>query len=51
VFFKRSSAFLATIFASAFVVEIAFDTTSDKLWDRANKGRQWKDIRDKYITN
>ncbi|KND04951.1 uncharacterized protein SPPG_08861 [Spizellomyces punctatus DAOM BR117] len=49
VFFRRSSAYLAGIFASAFAFEIAFDTVSDRVWDSINKGRQWKDIRDKYI--
>eukprot|EP00842_Homolaphlyctis_polyrhiza_P006422 jgi/Hompol1/6781/HPOL_005100-RA len=49
VFFKRSSSFLVTIFASAFVLDVAFDGFSNKLWDYANQGRQWKDIRHKYI--
>ena len=25
-----------------------FDTYTDKLWDRINAGRQWKDIRHLY---
>ncbi|KAI8925850.1 cytochrome b-c1 complex subunit 9 [Entophlyctis helioformis] len=51
VFFKRSSSYVATIFATAFVYELAFDGLTDKLWDNVNKGRQWKDIRSKYIEN
>lgn len=26
-----------------------FDQATDKLWDRLNKGKQWKDIRHKYV--
>ncbi|KAF9919224.1 hypothetical protein BX616_010959 [Lobosporangium transversale] len=45
---KRNSIFLTTIFVSAFAVEMAFDTISDRIWDNINKGRQWKDIAAKY---
>ncbi len=27
----------------------AFDTVTDGLWDRLNRGRQWKDIRHRYV--
>ncbi|KAF9434113.1 hypothetical protein BGZ76_008528 [Entomortierella beljakovae] len=47
---KRNSVFLTTIFVSAFVAEMAFDTVSDRVWDNLNKGRQWKDISAKYTT-
>ncbi|KAG0001557.1 hypothetical protein BGZ79_004500 [Entomortierella chlamydospora] len=47
---KRNSIFLTTIFVSAFAVEMAFDTVSDRIWDNINKGRQWKDISAKYTT-
>jgi ubiquinol-cytochrome c reductase subunit 9 len=47
--FKRNSVFLTTIFAAAFVFEMATDTGFNYIWDRVNKGRQWKDIRHKYI--
>ncbi|OWP04930.1 hypothetical protein B2J93_6976 [Marssonina coronariae] len=40
---------LGLVFASAFGFEMAWDTTTDKLWDRVNKGRQWKDIRARYV--
>lgn len=26
-----------------------FDQATDKLWDNINKGRQWKDIRSRYV--
>ncbi|KAG5355126.1 Cytochrome b-c1 complex subunit 9 [Yarrowia sp. B02] len=48
-FVKRNSAFVATIFASAFVFDMTFETAIDNLWDRLNAGKQWKDIRYKYI--
>ncbi|KAL1966302.1 hypothetical protein VTN77DRAFT_4655 [Rasamsonia byssochlamydoides] len=48
-FIQRNAVFLTTIFASAFAFEIAFDTASNKIWDSINRGRQWKDIRHKYI--
>jgi ubiquinol-cytochrome c reductase subunit 9 len=35
---KKNSVFVATIFASAFAFEVAFDTTSTKVWDNLNKG-------------
>ncbi|KAJ3089590.1 hypothetical protein HK102_005996 [Quaeritorhiza haematococci] len=47
--FRRSSTFVLGIFGSAFAFELAFDSASDKIWDSLNKGRQWKDIREKYI--
>ncbi|RKP10501.1 ubiquinol-cytochrome c reductase subunit 9 [Thamnocephalis sphaerospora] len=46
--FRRNSVFLAGIFASAFVVEIAFDGVSDRIWRNINKGRTWDDIKDRY---
>ncbi|KAI9360772.1 cytochrome b-c1 complex subunit 9 [Zopfochytrium polystomum] len=48
-FFKRSSVFITGIVAGAFAYEIAFDTGADMIWDSINKGRQWKDIRSKYV--
>ncbi|KUJ18578.1 ubiquinol-cytochrome C reductase, partial [Mollisia scopiformis] len=46
---RRNYMFLGVIFAGAFGFEMAFDNASDKIWDGLNKGRQWKDIRAKYI--
>ncbi|PSS16918.1 hypothetical protein M430DRAFT_141437 [Amorphotheca resinae ATCC 22711] len=48
-FVKRNFTFLGVIFASAFAFEIAFDITTDRIWDNINKGRQWKDIRSRYV--
>ncbi|KAI9498360.1 cytochrome b-c1 complex subunit 9 [Zychaea mexicana] len=47
-FFRKNSTFVATIFASAIAFEVGFDSLSDKIWDDVNKGKQWKDIKDKY---
>ncbi|KAI5363683.1 Putative cytochrome b-c1 complex subunit 9 [Septoria linicola] len=46
---KRNTIFLTTIFAGAFATNIAFDVTANKIWDQVNKGRQWKDIKHKYM--
>ncbi|EME42229.1 hypothetical protein DOTSEDRAFT_45797 [Dothistroma septosporum NZE10] len=46
---KRNAVFLTTIFAGAFITEIAFDTASNSIWDQINKGRQWKDIKQRYM--
>ncbi|KAA8644414.1 cytochrome b-c1 complex subunit 9 [Aspergillus tanneri] len=46
---RRNAVFLTTIFASAFAFEIAFDSASNKVWDSLNRGRQWKDIKHRYI--
>ncbi|KAN0077561.1 UQCRX/QCR9 like ubiquinol-cytochrome C reductase, partial [Elaphomyces granulatus] len=48
-FFRRNAVFLTTVFAGAFAFEIAFDTVSSRIWDSINRGRQWKDIRHRYI--
>lgn len=47
--FRRNAAFLTTVFAGAFLFEIGFDRTLTYFWDQHNKGRQWKDIRHKYV--
>ncbi|RIA92561.1 cytochrome b-c1 complex subunit 9, partial [Glomus cerebriforme] len=48
-FFRRNSVFLTGIFATAFAFEMTFDTITDRWWDRVNKGKQWKDIKDRYV--
>ncbi|KAJ7499161.1 ubiquinol-cytochrome C reductase UQCRX/QCR9-like protein [Mycena latifolia] len=48
-FFRRNSVFVATIFTGAFAFGIGFDSGVTAFYDRWNKGKQWKDIRDKYI--
>ncbi|KAF5331674.1 hypothetical protein D9611_007619 [Ephemerocybe angulata] len=47
--FKRNSVFVSTIFIGAFAFGIGFDTGVQKFWDSYNKGKQWKDIRGKYV--
>ncbi|KAF2195265.1 ubiquinol-cytochrome C reductase, partial [Zopfia rhizophila CBS 207.26] len=49
IFIRRNTAMLATVFVSAFGLQLAFDTGSDKIWDSINKGRQWKDIKHRYV--
>ncbi|KAJ7086650.1 ubiquinol-cytochrome C reductase [Mycena epipterygia] len=48
-FFRRNSVFVASIFAGAFVFGVGFDSGVTTFYDRWNKGKQWKDIRDKYV--
>ncbi|KAJ5899216.1 hypothetical protein N7495_003960 [Penicillium taxi] len=48
-FIRRNAVFLTTIFAGAFAFELTYDTASNKIWDSINAGRQWKDIKYKYI--
>ncbi|KAK5191392.1 Cytochrome b-c1 complex subunit 9, mitochondrial [Exophiala xenobiotica] len=48
--FRRNAAFLTTVFAGAFAFEIAFESGTNAMWDTWNKGRQWKDIKQKYLT-
>ncbi|KAL2358445.1 cytochrome b-c1 complex subunit 9, partial [Cryomyces antarcticus] len=47
--FKRNTVFLATVFLGAFAFEITFDTASSRIWDTINRGRQWKDIKGRYL--
>jgi len=49
-FVKRNSVFVSTIFVGAFAFGIGFDVGITSFWDHWNKGKQWKDIRDKYAT-
>ncbi|RKF80543.1 Cytochrome b-c1 complex subunit 9 [Golovinomyces cichoracearum] len=49
--FRRNHIFLGVIFASAFAFEMSFDRFMDKIWDKNNAGRQWKDIRHRYVQN
>lgn len=37
-FFKKNSVFVTSIFAGAIAFEVAFDSTSTKVWDHLNKG-------------
>ncbi|KAJ8086379.1 Cytochrome b-c1 complex subunit 9, mitochondrial [Marasmius tenuissimus] len=47
--FKRNSVYVASVFSAAFAFGIGFDTAVTSFWDRWNAGKQWKDIRHKYI--
>ncbi|KAI1493159.1 ubiquinol-cytochrome C reductase [Biscogniauxia mediterranea] len=40
---------LGFVFVSAFAFELAYDTGMNKIWDNINRGRQWKDIRSRYV--
>ncbi|KAF2402485.1 ubiquinol-cytochrome C reductase [Trichodelitschia bisporula] len=48
--FRSNATMLGAVFVSAFGIQMAFDTGSSKVWDTVNRGRQWKDIKQKYIT-
>jgi ubiquinol-cytochrome c reductase subunit 9 len=49
IFFKSSSRYFLTLCAGAFVFERAADGFADNLFDSINKGKQWKDIKHKYV--
>ncbi|KAE9399005.1 ubiquinol-cytochrome C reductase UQCRX/QCR9-like protein [Gymnopus androsaceus JB14] len=49
--FKRNSVYVASVFTAAFAFGIGFDSGVTTFWDSWNKGKQWKDIRDKYVQN
>ncbi|KAI8334289.1 cytochrome b-c1 complex subunit 9 [Chlamydoabsidia padenii] len=46
--FKKNSVFVTSIFVSAIAFEVVYDTASSTIWDKVNKGKQWKDIKHKY---
>ncbi|KAI0676950.1 ubiquinol-cytochrome C reductase UQCRX/QCR9-like protein [Trametes maxima] len=46
---RRNSVYVPTIFAGAFAFSIGFDLGVTQFWDTWNKGKQWKDIRAKYV--
>ncbi|ODQ66733.1 ubiquinol-cytochrome C reductase, partial [Nadsonia fulvescens var. elongata DSM 6958] len=48
-FIKRNSVFVGTIFFAAFAFDVGYGYTMDKVFDNINKGKQWKDIRHKYV--
>ncbi|THY30416.1 hypothetical protein D6D01_03233 [Aureobasidium pullulans] len=47
--FRKNYVFLSVVFVSAFGMEIAFDNASNSVWNSVNKGRQWKDLKHKYM--
>ncbi|EIW66633.1 hypothetical protein TREMEDRAFT_34957, partial [Tremella mesenterica DSM 1558] len=48
-FFRRNSIFVTTVFLGAFGFSMGFDVLTSAWWDAHNRGKQWKDIRDKYV--
>ncbi|KAL1590570.1 hypothetical protein WHR41_00620 [Cladosporium halotolerans] len=46
---RSNGVFLSAIFVGAFATNLAFDTGSNALWDSINRGRQWKDIKHRYM--
>ncbi|PVF96005.1 ubiquinol-cytochrome C reductase, partial [Serendipita vermifera] len=46
---RRNSIFFPTIMAGAFAFGVSFNAATDAFWDHWNRGKQWKDIRHKYI--
>ncbi|KAI0316979.1 ubiquinol-cytochrome C reductase UQCRX QCR9-like protein [Amylostereum chailletii] len=49
-FAKRNSVYVSSIFVGAFAFGIGFDVGVTKFWDSWNRGKQWKDLRAKYVT-
>ncbi|KAK5987325.1 Complex III subunit 9 [Cladobotryum mycophilum] len=47
--FKRNFAMLGVVFGAGFAFEVGFNNGMNRVWDNLNRGRQWKDIRHKYI--
>lgn len=45
--FSRNSVYVGSIFFGAFAFGLTYDMATSKFWDSHNKGKQWKDIRDK----
>ncbi|KAF2753688.1 ubiquinol-cytochrome c reductase complex 7.3 kda protein-like protein [Pseudovirgaria hyperparasitica] len=43
--FRRNTTMLFTVFATAFGIQLAFDTGSERLWSAINRGRQWQDVK------
>ncbi|TFK56155.1 ubiquinol-cytochrome C reductase [Heliocybe sulcata] len=46
---KRNSIYVTTIFAGAFAFGVGLDVGITRFWDSWNRGKQWKDIRSKYV--
>ncbi|TKA83256.1 hypothetical protein B0A55_00788 [Friedmanniomyces simplex] len=46
---RRNFGFLGVIFLGAFATEIAFETTANSIWNSINRGRQWRDIKHRYM--
>ncbi|XP_055856421.1 cytochrome b-c1 complex subunit 9 [Episyrphus balteatus] len=46
--FKRSSTFAIAILASTFFFERSFDLAAESIFNNANRGKLWNDIKHKY---
>ncbi|KAH8727942.1 cytochrome b-c1 complex subunit 9 [Phaeosphaeriaceae sp. PMI808] len=46
---RSNTTMLFAVFGTAFGVQLAFDTGSERIWNGINKGRQWKDIKQRYM--
>ncbi|KAK2610597.1 hypothetical protein N8I77_004014 [Diaporthe amygdali] len=49
VLFRSNYAMLGAVFAGAFGFQMAYDVTTTRMWDNMNRGRQWKDVKQKYL--
>ncbi|KAI1101118.1 ubiquinol-cytochrome C reductase [Jackrogersella minutella] len=47
--FRRNWQMLGAVFTGAFAFELLYDSGMNRLWDNINRGRQWKDIRSRYV--
>ncbi|KAG6004190.1 hypothetical protein E4U21_001331 [Claviceps maximensis] len=47
--FRKNYAMLAAVFGAGFAFEVGFNNGINKWWDNHNRGRQWKDIRNRYV--
>ncbi|CCA74232.1 hypothetical protein PIIN_08185 [Serendipita indica DSM 11827] len=48
-FARRNSVFFPTIILGAFGFGVGFNAATNAFWDNWNRGKQWKDIRHRYI--
>ena len=47
---RRNTFFLATVFGTALVTEIAVDGGVERFWEWKNRGKLWKDVAEKLST-
>ncbi|KAG6096381.1 hypothetical protein E4U30_001568 [Claviceps sp. LM220 group G6] len=47
--FRKNYTMLVAVFGAGFAFEVGFNNGINKWWDHNNRGRQWKDIRSKYV--
>ncbi|ORY59407.1 cytochrome b-c1 complex subunit 9 [Leucosporidium creatinivorum] len=47
--FSRNTVFVGTVFFGAFAFGIGYDKATSAWWDNHNRGKQWADIRHKYV--